>query len=137
MKKCNETITVFNAKLDEASGMDVYHSTIISGVSWYSDIASSVEGSGGLKAANKFTVRIPLDADFSGKAYADPIAYAGGDPNNRFTLKNGDIIVKGAVHDVGLRPADLKKRFPEVVTVLGVTDSTNAPRAKHWKVVGA
>ena len=117
--------------------MDAYCSTIISGVSWYSDIAATVEGAGGLKAANKFTIRIPADADFSGKAYADPVAYAGGDPDNLFTLKNGDIIIRGAVTEQGLRPADLKKRYPEIVTILGVTDNTHAPRAKHWKVVGA
>ena len=157
MKLCNETITVFNTRLDEESGMDTYHSTIISGVSWYSDIAASIEGGGGLKAANKFIIRIllghidghsriefavehlriPVNADFSGKAYADPIAYAGGDPKNLFTLKNGDIIVRGAVDGTGLRPADLKKMYPEIVTILGVTDSTKAPNAQHWKVVGA
>ena len=137
MRLCNETITVFNSRLDEESGMDTYHHTVISGVSWYSDIAANVEGDGGLKAANKFTIRIPVDADFSGKAYASPIAYAGGDPNYLFTLKNGDIIVRGAVDEQGLRPADLKKKYPEIVTILGVTDNTRAPRSKHWKVVGA
>ena len=135
MRLCNETITVFNSRLDEESGMDTYHHTVISGVSWYSDIAANVEGAGGLKAANKFTIRIPVDANFSGKAYADPIAYAGGDPNYLFTLKNGDIIVRGAVNE-DLRPAELKKICPEVVTILGVTDDRRA-RAKHWKVVGA
>ena len=78
-----------------------------------------------------------MNADFSGKAYADPIAYAGGDPNYLFTLKNGDIIVRGAVDEQGLRPADLKKKYPEIVTILGVTDNTRAPHSKHWKVVGA
>ena len=115
--------------------MDVYCSTIISGASWFSEIAASVEGAGGLKAANKFTIRIPMDADFSGKAYANPIAYTGGDPNYLFTLKNGDIIVRGAI-DEDLRPAELKKICPEVVTILGVTDDRRA-RAKHWKVVGS
>ena len=137
MRLCNETITVFNARLDEETDMDVYCSTIISGVSWFSEIAASVEGAGGLKAANKFTIRVPMDAAFSGKAYAEPIAYAGGDPNYLFTLKNGDIIVRGAVDEQGLRPADLKKKYPEIVTILGVTDNTRAPRSKHWKVVGA
>lgn len=137
MIECNDTITIFNAKLNEETGMDEYHGTVISGVSWFSDVAANVESSGGLKAASKYIIRIPLDADFSGKAYADPIAYAGGDPKYLFTIQNGDIIVKGAVNDAGLRPADLKNLFQEVATVLGVVDSTRRPRAKHWKVVGA
>lgn len=135
MRLCNETITVFNSRLDEESGMDVYCHTVISGVSWYSDIAANIEGAGGLKAADKFIIRIPDNADFSGKAYADPIAYAGGDPNYLFTLKNGDIIVRGAVES-NLRPAELKKLYSEVVTIMGVTDNRRAPYAKHWKVVG-
>ena len=136
MKLCSETITVFNARLDENSGYDVYIPTVINGVSWHCEIASSVDSSG-LKAANKFTIRIPEDADFSGKMYASPTAYAEGDPDNLFTLKSGDIIVRGAVVDTGLKPADLQRLFGEVVTILGVTDNRRTPNARHWKVVGA
>jgi len=135
MRLCNEVITVFNRKLDGDSGMDRYHPTVISGASWYCEIASTVDNDG-LKAANKFTIRIPADADFSGKNYVPPAAYATGNPAEVFTLKNGDIIVKGAVDQEGLRPADLQRLFGETVTVLGVTDNRRAPRARHWKVVG-
>lgn len=136
MRLCNETITVFNAMLDEDSGMDAYFPTVIAGVSWHCEIASTVDSSG-LKAANKFTIRIPEDADCGGKTYAAPAAYAGGDPKTTFTLKSGDIIVKGAVTQEGLRPADLKRICGEVVTVLGVTDNRRGQFARHWKVVGA
>lgn len=135
MKLCNETITVFNAKLDTASGMDQYHPTVISGVSWFCEVASAVDASG-LKAANKYTIRIPADADFSGKGYVDPATYAAGDPAAVFTLNTGDIIVKGAVDHAGLRPADLQRMCGEIVTILGVTDNRRAPNARHWKVVG-
>lgn len=136
MRLCNETITVFNAMLDEDSSMDVYFPTVIVGVSWHCETASTVDSSG-LKAANKFTIRIPEGADCGGKTYADPAAYAGGDPKTTFTLKSGDIIVKGAVAQDGLRPADLKRICGEVVTVLGVTDNRRGQFARHWKVVGA
>lgn len=79
MKECNETITVFNTRLDDDKGYDLYVPTIIRGVSWFCEIASNVDSSG-LKAANKFIIRIPVDADFSDKAYVPPAAYAGGDP---------------------------------------------------------
>ena len=135
MRLCNETVTVFNAKLDAESGMDAYYPTVISGVSWYCETASTVDASG-LKAADKFTIRIPEDADFSGKSYAPPAAYATGDPASVFTLKTGDILVKGAVDQAGLRPADLQRMCGEIVTILGVTDNRRAPRARHWRVVG-
>ena len=135
MKQCEETITVFNARLDDDKGYDVYVPTVIHGVSWFCEIASNVD-TGGLKAANKFTVRIPLDADFSGKAYMEPAGYAGADPGAFFTLKQGDIIVHGEETESNT-PAKLKDKYGETVTILGVTDSTKRPNAKHWKVVGA
>lgn len=136
MKLCNETITVINSRTDPETGFDTYVPTVIAGVSWFSDVAATVDPSGGLTAANKCTIRIPEDADFSGKAYVDPVAYASGPPDGCFTLKNGDLVVKGAVADPGLRPADLQRQY-ETVTILAVTDNRRAPRAKHWKVVGA
>ncbi len=135
MKECNETITVFNTRLDGEKGYDAYIPTIIRGVSWFCEIASNVDSSG-LKAANKFIIRIPVDADFSDKAYVPPAAYAGGDPNTVFTLKQGDVIVHGEETEP-LLPAQLQEKYGEIVTILGVTDSSRRPNAKHWKVVGA
>ena len=138
IKLCNETITVFNARFDAENDRDVYYATIISGASWYDEIASTVDSSG-LKAADRYTIRIPIDADFGGKSYVDPISYTreGVDPSQIFTLKSGDIVVKGAViADTDIRPAELQKQFAEVATILGVTDNRRAPNAPHWKVVG-
>lgn len=135
MKECNETITVFNTRLNDEKGYDAYIPTIIRGVSWFCEIASNVDSSG-LKAANKFIIRIPVDADFSDKAYVSPAAYAGGDPNTVFTLKQGDVIVHGEETEP-LLPAQLQEKYGEIVTILGVTDSSRRPNAKHWKVVGA
>lgn len=136
MRLCNETITVFNTRFDPDADKDVYTGTVITGVSWFCEIASNVDSSG-LKAANKFTIRIPTNADFSGKAYTDPVSYKNGDPSAVFTLQNGDIIVKGRAEDANPRPADLQKKYAEVVTVLGVTDNRRTRNAPHWKVVGA
>lgn len=136
MELCNDTITVFNSKLDKTVGADTYYPTVISGVSWYLQTVTTVDHSG-LRAANQFTVRVPVGADFSGKTYVTPDQFAVcEDPALVFTLKAGDLIVHGAVLEEGLRPADLQKRFAEVVTILGVTDNRRAPRGKHWKVVG-
>lgn len=135
MKQCDETITVFNARVDDDKGYDTYIPTVIRGVSWFCEIASTVDSSG-LKAANKFIIRVPVDADFSDKAYVPPAAYAGGDPKSVFTLKQGDIIVHGEETEAN-SPAKLQEKYGEIVTILGVTDSSRRPNAKHWKVVGA
>nr|DAQ24265.1 MAG TPA: hypothetical protein [Caudoviricetes sp.] len=135
LRLCNEIITIINSRFDSEQDCDAYSATVVSGASWFCEIASNVDGSG-LKAADKYTIRIPQKAD-CGKAYVDPLAYESADPSAAFTLKNGDIVVRGAVTGEDLRPSALQKRYSEVVTILGVTDNRRAPHAPHWKVVGA
>ena len=136
MNLCNDIITVFNAKYNPATDIDEYIPTIITGVSWFCEIVSNVDSSG-LKAANKFTIRIPETANFGGKTYAAALDYAAAeDASGLFTLRNGDIIVHGSVTDADPRPAALHKKY-EAFTILGVTDNRRARNAPHWKVVGA
>lgn len=135
MNQCTETITLFNTRVNRDSGYDEYVPTVIRGVSWFCEIASTVDTSG-LKAANKFTIRIPTDAYFSKKKYVPPVEYAGSDPKKTFTIKQGDIIVH-ATEKSSLTPAQLQQKYGEIVTVLGVTDNRSRPNAKHWKVVGS
>ena len=137
MKLCNETVTVFNKKLNSEKGWNSYIPTVIHGVSWYCEIASVVDGSG-LHAANHFTIRIPEDADTGNKSYADPITYAD-EPisSGLWTLANGDILVKAEVTDDTLTPAQIHATSSDCCTVLGVTDNRRAPNAPHFKVVGS
>lgn len=136
MKQCDDVITVFNAKLNPDTGSDDYIATVINGVSWFCEIVSNVDNSG-LKAANKFTIRIPETADFSDKTYAAPLEYTNAvDVTSLFTLRNGDVVVHGAVTESSLRPAALHMKY-EAFTILGVTDNRHARNAPHWKVVGA
>lgn len=135
MKECKETITVFNSYLDE-DGLDAYSPTVIDGVSWYSEVVSNVD-SGGLIAANRYSIRIPVDADFSDKEYVAPADFSRETVDGHFTLKQGDLIIHGIVTDAeGITPADLAEKYGEVVTILGVTDNRERPHGKHWKVTG-
>lgn len=138
MKLCNDTITVFNARVDPDAGGNVWTPTIITGASWYMTDASTVDAAkGGLVAANKATIRIPEGANAGGKAYADPVSYASAeDVSGLWTLKGGDIVVKAAMEGSDWTPARLKAAYAECVTVLGVTDNRRAPNAPHWRVTG-
>ena len=138
MKLCSDTITVFNARVDPETGGNVWVPTVITGAGWYMTDASTVDASkGGLVAANRATIRIPAEADFGGKAYADPVSYASaGDVSGLWTLKGGDIVVKAAVNGADWTPARLKAAYAECATVLGVTDNRRGPRAAHWRVTG-
>ena len=136
MKLCNDTITVFNARVYPKVGGNVWIPTVISGASWYLTDAATVDASkGGLVAANKAIIRIPVDADFGGKAYADPVGYASAeDVSGLWTLKGGDIIVRAALEGTDWTPAELKATCADCVTVLGVTDNRRAPNGKHWRI---
>ena len=136
MRLCNDTITVFNARVDQDVGGNVWTPTVIAGVSWFMTDASTVDASrGGLVAANKAVIRIPEGADAGGKAYADPVSYRNAESVSRlWTLQQGDVIVKGSVSEGTWTPAALKKAYAECVTVLGVTDNRRAPKGAHWRV---
>ena len=138
MKLCNDTITVFNARVDPDEGGNVWVPTVITGVSWYATDASTVDASkGGLVAANKATIRIPVDADTGGKQYTDPVSYANAeDVSGLWTLKGGDIVVKAAVEGDDWTPAELKATCADCVVILGVTDNRRAPRTPHWRITG-
>lgn len=136
MKLCNDVITVFNARVAPDVGGNVWAPTVITGAGWYLTDAATVDASkGGLVAANKATIRIPVEADTGGKAYADPVSYASAeDVSGLWTLKGGDIVVKAAVEGSDWTPARLKAAYAECVVILGVTDNRRAPRAPHWRV---
>lgn len=137
MKLCNDTITVFNARVDPAEGGNVWTPTVITGASWYMTDASTVDtGKGGLVAANKVTVRIPADADTGVKAWADPVAYANADSvSGLWTLKAGDVVVKGDASGLANpTPARLKAACADCAVILGVTDNRRALNAPHWRI---
>lgn len=135
MHLCTETITVFNAVLDQSTGFDRYVGTVISGVSWFRKTLVNVTD-GGIVAGSQITIRIPEDADFSGRTYADPIAYLS-DPDSHFTLKPGDIIVKGAVEGDEWKPNTLQAAFADFCTIRGVNNSMRSGvKSPHWRVVG-
>lgn len=136
MKLCDATITVYNARLDRELDATVYVPTIINGVSWYGSVKSTVDASG-LKAANQYMVRIPLDADMGGKSYTDAREYKSADDvSGLFTLNEGDFIVKGAFPDVLTVPPS-KSATGDFFTILATTDNRRAPKSPHWKVIGA
>ena len=124
MKLCDDVITVFNSQVDPDTGGNVWTGTVLTGVRWWATDACTVDASkGGLVAASKVTVRIPVEAVPSGTELA---------------IMGGDIIVRGdASATQNPTPAGLKAAWPgRFMTVLAVTDNTGAPHAPHWRVTG-
>ncbi len=137
MKLCEETVTVFNARVDPETGGRAYRPTVIAGASWYETQAEKADAQGGLVSADRVIIRIPADADAGGKRWAEPVEYrAAASADGLWTLNGGDVIVKGAVAGDGWTPARLRAEYPGCATVVGVADNRRAPRAPHWRVIG-
>ena len=137
MKLCNETVTVYNARVDPATRMEVWFPTVLAGVSCFGERAGAAARNG-MRAADRFVLRIPEGADAGGKRYAEPEEdRAAEDVDGLWTLRTGDVILRGACAE-GLIPSRLRERFgPErVLSVVGVTDNRRVPRARHWRVEG-
>lgn len=130
MRNAAETITIYNAFLDSENGYDIYKRTVITGVSWFSCTQTAVSGDGGLTAADEYTARIPNELC---SGYVDPKSYTGA--AGTWTLKPGDIIVKGIASEENPRPKTLFDTYSNVLTVVGITDNRGG-RGAHIKVVG-
>lgn len=135
MKLVDDTITVFNKYVDNETKFKRYKATVINGVHWYGTANVSVTADG-LIGADQYTIRIPEEADFSGKQYISPKSFeAQENKDSYFTLAEGDIIVHGSVSSDIDTPSYLQAMYDEAVTVVSVTDNRRAPNAKHWRVV--
>ena len=66
MKLVGDTITVFNKYVDNETKFKRYKATVINGIHWYGTANVSVTVDG-LIGADQYTIRIPEEADFSGK----------------------------------------------------------------------
>lgn len=127
-----ETITIFNLVFDPENGLDIYVPTVIRGVSWLGPELTTQENLG-VKSATRFTIRIPEEADFSGKEYVAPVDFTGED--GTFTFMPGDIIVH-AQEETVTKPAELQKKYRTIVKVMNVYDFRTAPNHRHWKLEG-
>ena len=108
----NSDITVFNKRYDRAERTERFYGTQIRGVSFYSRKGTS-SGSKELSKSDAYTIRIPADADTSGKKYADQKAYSELDDtvfSGYWTLQPGAIIVQEGRLYGQPRKAELSRR---------------------------
>ena len=136
----NSDITVFNKRYDRAERTERFYGTQIRGVSFYSRKGTS-SGSKELSKSDAYTIRIPADADTSGKKYADQKAYSELDDtvfSGYWTLQPGAIIVQGLVDLETATETELRQSYPEVIFVRNLTDnrSRGSSSMKHWRVGG-
>lgn len=116
MRNAVKTVTVYRKEWDKEKGADVYHGTVLAGVSFFSRV-STVVSTEGLTAACEGVLRIPMAVC--------PVG---------LEIKNGDLVCEGALQTEELRPSDLNALCPHVFTVVGVTRNSSG-REPHIKAV--
>ena len=128
MRRCNDVMTLFNARVDPASGETVYAATVIRGVGWHASRGMSGDGRGGSAARRRAVVRVPVAADTGGKRYVPPEDYRQAeDVAGLYTLACGDRIAPG---EAGAPTGGACLALNEI------TDNRRAPRAPHWRLIG-
>lgn len=127
MKLCNDTVTLFNARVDPVSGGKLYAATVIRGVRWHGGRAAAQDARGGSVARCRAVVRVPAEADTGGSRYVGPEEYRqASDVSGLYTLACGDLICRG----------EAEAPTGACLALCDITDNRSAPRGAHWKLVG-
>ena len=93
-------------------------------------------GDGGLNAVDGYAVRI-LAADLSGYMSPDEWRAVEEMPTDKFTVQNGDVIVRGHVEDAITSSTDVTSKYTDSFVVSGCYDNRRGvPFLKHIKILG-
>lgn len=128
----DKDITIFNKKFDKEKRTDVYKRTVLSKVHFEGIRASNIDKE--IKANDSLCVIIPFSID----GYVKPKEYQKMvDIHDRWTLQEGDIIVKGIVEDDIQNPKDLK-HLDDVYTINSIeTVDYSLSHLNHYEVYAA
>lgn len=136
----DQTITLYNYHAVSKT----WHRTVIHGVSYRYGSERTVSSSGAIVYTQLLTVIIPAEADTEGKDYIDAGAYSGlrqSAADDFWTInpmKNHDVIVCGEVNKKisdSYTITGLQRDYQKSGTVCSMSDNTDVPMLKHYKVV--
>lgn len=143
----NSDITIYNRYIDAGTRSEKYARVVVKRVVWQATKAISGGKSGAL-ASNIATVFIPMQR---GADYVTPIAWqALTDKTGKWTLQDGDVIVRNAVSDEitaattdpeteivtpAFTMTSLRAKYEDVVTITSIDcmDQGSA-NVQHWQV---
>lgn len=135
----NADITIFNRIMDAQSKSYRLIPTTIRGVSLYAASGSSF-GSEQSSDSDSYKIRIPIDADTSGKSYIECEAYESLTTEQAtwaWTIQKSNLIVLGELS--GDYTEQLLKKQYDTITVNNFSDNTTrgSKRVRHWRIGGA
>ena len=126
---------VTNADID-ADGLSAYLETQIKGVNWYTK--QEVEVDKGLKSADNYKIRIPVNADTQNKKYIDPEAYRRlplDAARKYWTIDNGDFFTKG-LHGPVKKESEIRQKFLYGKVVSWSDNRRGSLASQHFRIGG-
>ena len=132
----NSTITIFNRRLD-ASGNDVLIPTVSDRASWFYGQGSSKGQYGDNE--DSYSVRIPFDADASGKEYIDACQWKNlTDVSGYWTIQKDDIVVRGEMSGSVTDQTEIMSATDDCFLVNSFANNTirGSDAVKHWRIGG-
>lgn len=131
----NDTVTIYNAHTDTKTRAQTLYRTVLSGVSWHRTCETAVAADG-LKSANVVHVNAPERAA-QGKQYLPWKVWAALPEDGKagaWTLREGDLVVRGDCVLDGIRAADLRAQA-DVYTLYAYNDSLKGTqRVRHYEL---
>lgn len=134
----DSNITIFNRRVT-AEGSETLFPTIIRGVTWY--YAHKTGGTQYIDNADSYSVRVPINADQSGKTYVDGVTYSSMDDaeaENHWTIQKQDIVVRGELTGKVTDQTELTSATDDIFLVSTFANNTirGSRRVKHWRIGG-
>jgi hypothetical protein len=134
--RTNSDCTVYNKYINAATRTEQWQRTQIAGVAWENRKAANVLASGGNIQVDQATVYIPFAR---GTNYLAPRAWqALVSKTGKWTLQEGDVIVRGLVTDEIsslFTITALEKKYDDVLTISSVDFmDMGSTSMQHWQV---
>lgn len=138
----NTAATIYNAYTDPDTGKTDYRRTVIPAVHWEDIAGSSVSGTSH-PSANSASIFIPFYAqDSMERKYVPAVDYADmtdEEKEKHWTIRNGDLIIKGEILDEITTESGGIKKFSylhnDAVTVQTLLTADYGSYAmRHWEV---
>lgn len=134
----NSTITIFNRRLDDERH-EILIPTVIQDASWFYGRRSS----GGQYADNEdsYSVRIPFNADTSGKEYIEPWEWkdlTDEQVSGYWTIQKDDIVVRGEMSGNQTDQTAITSQTDDCFVVNTFANNTirGSDIVKHWRLGG-
>lgn len=134
MGMMQDVVTVYNKYVDE--GVEKWQRTVLSGVFWDA-VKGAVARRTGVQSADSMQIIIPLSVTASRASYLPPKAWAAcTDKSGFWTLRSGDIVVRGAVAREISRSSKELRDLDDVLAITSADTKRFGGGMAHWEVSG-